>query len=169
MGLTLKDVATFLEGQEYFAAAFTEDEVIAAQQRLPRMTPVSLIAAGSVTVVQIAVFGTIAFATIAWAFGDLSAFAWVVDARCFCSARPCCGSLPRFPPLESPDPPSVATARQTGELTGVFRGEGVFFNYAFLVVWLADAAGGGCRHRAHETRSSGCEHASFTDSCSSCS
>jgi hypothetical protein len=41
MGLTLKDLATFLEGQEYFAAVFTEDEVIAAQQRLPQMTPTS--------------------------------------------------------------------------------------------------------------------------------
>ena len=38
LGLTLKDVATFLEGQEYFAAAFTEDEVKAAQSRLSHMT-----------------------------------------------------------------------------------------------------------------------------------
>jgi hypothetical protein len=37
LGFTLKDVATFLAGQEYFAAAFTEDEVIAAQQRLAHM------------------------------------------------------------------------------------------------------------------------------------
>ena len=41
LGLTLKDLATFLDGQEYFAAVFTEDEVIAAQQRLPQMTPTS--------------------------------------------------------------------------------------------------------------------------------
>jgi hypothetical protein len=41
LGLTLEDLATFLEGQEYFAAAFTEDEVVAAQQRLPHMTPLS--------------------------------------------------------------------------------------------------------------------------------
>ncbi len=39
VGVTLKDVATFLAGQEYFAAVFTEDEVIAAQQRLPHMSP----------------------------------------------------------------------------------------------------------------------------------
>jgi predicted AlkP superfamily pyrophosphatase or phosphodiesterase len=38
LGLTLKDVATFLEGQEYLAAAFTEDEVKAAQSRLSQMT-----------------------------------------------------------------------------------------------------------------------------------
>ena len=38
LGVTLKDVASFLAGQEYFAAAFTEDEVIAAQQRLSHLT-----------------------------------------------------------------------------------------------------------------------------------
>lgn len=36
LGFTLKDVATFLQGLDMFAAAFTEDEVRAAQQRLPR-------------------------------------------------------------------------------------------------------------------------------------
>jgi len=41
LGLTLKDLATFLESQEYFAAAFTEDDVVAAQQRLPHMTPLA--------------------------------------------------------------------------------------------------------------------------------
>ena len=34
LGFTLKDVATMLEGLGYFVAAFTEDEVQAAQQRL---------------------------------------------------------------------------------------------------------------------------------------
>ena len=34
LGFTLKDVATFLEGLDMFAAAFTEDEVRAAQARL---------------------------------------------------------------------------------------------------------------------------------------
>ena len=36
LGFSLKDVATFLEGLDMFAAAFTEDEVRAAQGRLPR-------------------------------------------------------------------------------------------------------------------------------------
>jgi len=36
LGFSLKDVAAFLEGLEAFEAAFTEDEVIAAQARLPR-------------------------------------------------------------------------------------------------------------------------------------
>ena len=36
LGFSLKDVATFLEGLEAFEAAFTEDEVRAAQARLPR-------------------------------------------------------------------------------------------------------------------------------------
>jgi predicted AlkP superfamily pyrophosphatase or phosphodiesterase len=35
LGFSLKDVAAFLETQEYFAAAFTEDDVRAAQLRLP--------------------------------------------------------------------------------------------------------------------------------------
>ena len=35
LGFSLKDVAAFLETQEYYAAAFTEDEVRAAQLRLP--------------------------------------------------------------------------------------------------------------------------------------
>jgi type I phosphodiesterase/nucleotide pyrophosphatase len=35
LGFSLKDVAAFLETQEYFAAAFTEDDVRAAQSRLP--------------------------------------------------------------------------------------------------------------------------------------
>ena len=35
LGFTLKDIATFLEGLDMFTAAFTEDEVRAAQARLP--------------------------------------------------------------------------------------------------------------------------------------
>jgi hypothetical protein len=38
LGFSLKDVATFLEA-EFFAAAFTEAEVRAAQTRLPVSTP----------------------------------------------------------------------------------------------------------------------------------
>ena len=36
LGFSLKDVATFLEGLDMFAAAFTEDEVREAQAKLPR-------------------------------------------------------------------------------------------------------------------------------------
>jgi predicted AlkP superfamily pyrophosphatase or phosphodiesterase len=36
LGFSLKDVAAFLEGLEVFEAAFTEDEVRAAQARLPK-------------------------------------------------------------------------------------------------------------------------------------
>ena len=35
LGFSLRDVAAFLEGLEVFEAAFTEDEVKAAQARLP--------------------------------------------------------------------------------------------------------------------------------------
>ena len=34
-GFSLRDLAAFLEQQEYFTAVFTEDEVRAAQARLP--------------------------------------------------------------------------------------------------------------------------------------
>jgi Type I phosphodiesterase / nucleotide pyrophosphatase len=37
LGFSLKDVATFLEAQNYFVAAFTEDEVRAAQSKLPAL------------------------------------------------------------------------------------------------------------------------------------
>jgi hypothetical protein len=37
LGLTLKDVASLIEAQDFYAAAFTEDEVRAAQSRLPSM------------------------------------------------------------------------------------------------------------------------------------
>ena len=40
LGFSLKDVAAFLETQEYYAAAFTEDEVRAAQSRLPSVKEV---------------------------------------------------------------------------------------------------------------------------------
>ena len=36
LGFTLKDVATMLEGIDFLAAAFTEDEVRMAQARLPK-------------------------------------------------------------------------------------------------------------------------------------
>ena len=36
LGFSLKDVAAFLEGLDVFEAAFTEDEVRAAQAKLPK-------------------------------------------------------------------------------------------------------------------------------------
>ena len=36
LGVSLRDVAAFLEGLEVFVAAFTEDEVRAAQAKLPK-------------------------------------------------------------------------------------------------------------------------------------
>jgi hypothetical protein len=38
LGFALKDVSAWLGAQDYFAAAFTEDEVKAAQARLPPPT-----------------------------------------------------------------------------------------------------------------------------------
>lgn len=39
LGVSLKDIATFLESQDFIAAAFTEDEVVTAQGRLPLKNP----------------------------------------------------------------------------------------------------------------------------------
>jgi hypothetical protein len=36
LGFSLRDVASFLEGLEIFEAAFTEDDVRAAQPKLPK-------------------------------------------------------------------------------------------------------------------------------------
>jgi hypothetical protein len=103
---------------------------------------------------QIAVFGTIALATIAWALGIcLRSRSWwtlgAVTALIHVAAA--------FHAFYDWSHASavVATAQQTGQLTGVFRGEGVFFNYAFLVVWLADAAWWWLSPASHETRTTG--------------
>jgi hypothetical protein len=105
-------------------------------------------------VVQIAVFGTIAFATIAWALAIClrSRAWWTVGAL---AALVHVAAAFHVFHHWSHRSALVATAQQTGDLTGVFRGEGVFFNYAFLVVWLADTAWWWLSPSSHETRSRG--------------
>ena len=44
------------------------------------------------------------------------------------------------------------TARQTKDLLGVSVGIGIFFNYAFVICWLADAMWWIARPQAYETR-----------------
>jgi hypothetical protein len=104
--------------------------------------------------VEIAVFGTIAVATIAWALGTSLASRgwWTVGAiAAFLHIAAAFHMFHHW----SHQSAVLATARQTGAVTGVFRGEGVFFNYAFLVVWLADAAWWWLGPSSHETRSVG--------------
>jgi len=46
----------------------------------------------------------------------------------------------------------AATASQTAELTGIDTGVGLYLNYAFAVVWLADATWLRLAKRSHEKR-----------------
>lgn len=54
-----------------------------------------------------------------------------------------------------------ATARQSAALTGVAAGWGLLLNYAFVLVWLADAAWWWLNARAYETRSRRIDKALF--------
>jgi len=101
---------------------------------------------------EIAVFGTIAVATIAWALGTSlpSRGWWTIGA-----AAALIHVAAAFHVFHhwSHQSAVLATAKQTGAVIGIFRGEGVFFNYAFLVVWLADAAWWWLAPSSHEARS----------------
>ena len=46
----------------------------------------------------------------------------------------------------------AATASQTAELTGIDTGVGLYLNYTFAVVWLADATWLHLAKRSHESR-----------------
>ena len=107
---------------------------------------------------QVAVFGTIAIATIAWAAAVClrSRVIWTCGAL---AASLHIGAAFHYFHDWSHRSAVAATARQTGELIGVFRGEGVLFNYAFLVVWLADVAWWWLRPSSYETRPVGVSRA----------
>ena len=100
---------------------------------------------------QPAVFGSIAVATIAWAAAICfrSRSWWTVGA--LAASVHVAAAFHSFHGW-SHQSAVQATAQQTGALVGVFRGEGVFFNYAFLVVWLADVAWWWLRPSSYETR-----------------
>ena len=103
LGFSLKDVAAFLETQEYFAAAFTEDEVRAAQRschrsaserpacRRPRDDPGRRLR-------------TIAAATLAWALAECwRVLGWqmTLARSCGAPARRRCPSMPSAPSRSS--------------------------------------------------------------------
>jgi hypothetical protein len=101
---------------------------------------------------EIAVFGTIAVATIAWALGtSLPSRGWWT-AGAIAALVHVAAAFHVFHHW-SHGSAVMATARQTGALTGLYRGEGVFLNYAFLVVWLADAAWWWLEPSRYRTRS----------------
>ena len=85
-----------------------------------------------------AVFVTIAGATGAWAGAEL------LRSRLLWSAGAVLASVHAVAAFAvfygwSHDVAVAATARQTAALTGLPWGGGVFFNYAFLAVWIGDA------------------------------
>lgn len=96
---------------------------------------------------ELAIFGSIAGAIVAWAVGEW----WRDDPVRWREARMAwtCGaslmtvhSAAAFMLLYggSHDAALAATARQTAALTGVASGAGLYVNYAFLALWTADAA-----------------------------
>jgi hypothetical protein len=94
-----------------------------------------------------AVFGTIAAATLAWAIAEccrvlgrqlaLARFVWSAGA-----AAMLIHSASAFAIIYdgSHEVALAETARQTAALTGVNSGSGLYANYAFLAIWIADAA-----------------------------
>lgn len=85
-----------------------------------------------------AVFGTIAGATAAWAIAECrrSRAFWTVGA-----VLSVIHALAAFEVFHawSHEAALVATARGTAAVTGVGWGGGLYVNYAFLAIWMADA------------------------------
>ena len=87
--------------------------------------------------IEVAVFGTIAASLAAWAAAEFlhSRAFWTVG-----SALATAHSAAAFAVFHdwSHDRALIATALQTAAVTGLDWGGGLFFNYAFLLVWGAD-------------------------------
>ena len=102
-------------------------------------------------VIELAVFGTIAGATLAWAVAEQlrSRLLWTIGA-----ALAVTHSAAAFAVFHgwSHRAAAAATARQTADVTGVSWGGGIFFNYAFLIVWGADAIWWWASPRGYEAR-----------------
>ena len=93
----------------------------------------------SMIVAEIAVFGSIAVAVVCWAIGEAgrSRFWWTSGA-----VLALLHSIAAFGLFYgwSHDTARRLTAQQTAALTGIDFGAGIYVNYVFLLVWLADAA-----------------------------
>ena len=93
----------------------------------------------SMIVAEIAVFGSIAVGVVCWAIGEAgrSRFWWTSGA-----VLALLHSIAAFGLFYgwSHDTARRLTARQTAALTGIDFGAGIYVNYVFLLVWLADAA-----------------------------
>jgi hypothetical protein len=95
---------------------------------------------------DVAVFWTIAFATLAWAFAEccrLSATRMRLARRVWTAGAVAMliHSVTAFAVFYQ-GRQSIAlaeTARQTAAITGVDSGAGLYVNYAFVAIWIADA------------------------------
>lgn len=101
---------------------------------------------------EFAVFSTIAGATLAWAAAVClrSRALWTVGALLAVTH-----SVAAFAVFHGwrHQAAVAATARQTAALTGVAWGGGIFFNYAFLAIWLSDAIWWWASPRTYHARS----------------
>jgi hypothetical protein len=88
---------------------------------------------------EIAVFATISAAVLCWALGE------ALQSRAFWTSGALLAlihSVAAFVVFYggSHETARVETMRQTAALTGIEFSGGIYLNYVFLVVWLADAA-----------------------------
>ena len=87
---------------------------------------------------ELAVFATIAGATLAWAAAEIWRWRvmWMVGA-----VLATVHSVAAFALFYdwSHRTAVIETSRQTAALTGISWAGGIFFNYAFVAIWLADA------------------------------
>ena len=96
---------------------------------------------------QVAVFWTIAASTVAWAIAECCrVLGWQMTlARLVWSAGAVAMTVHAVSAFAivyrgSHEVALAETARQTAALTGFDSGFGLYVNYAFLTIWLADAA-----------------------------
>ena len=102
-------------------------------------------------VIELAVFGTIAGATLAWAAGESLRSRLLWTAGALLALMHSAAAFAVFHGW-SHRAAAAATARQTAAVTGLSWGGGVFFNYAFLVIWVADAIWWWVSPRGYERR-----------------
>jgi hypothetical protein len=90
-------------------------------------------------VIEAAVFGTIAASVVCWAIAECMASraAWTLGAV-LASVHAAVAFAVFYG--GSHEVARVETMRQTEALTGVRFGGGIYVNYAFLAIWIGDAA-----------------------------
>jgi hypothetical protein len=97
--------------------------------------------------IHVAVFWTIAVAVVAWALTECCRLAaaqlhlargvWTVGAAAMVIHAAAAFALLYE---SSQDVALAAVARQTAGITGINSGAGLYVNYAFVAIWIADAA-----------------------------